>query len=176
VKHDDLEGLPIVARGTPTTFVAPSAQLARREPVTVDAPAWLVTREPMPIAGAWEAQNGAKEATSAMDRAQALRVRLLPFLWAWAAVGVVVGGAVWLVAGVLPIGALLAALTFAGLTAVTYYRLNRTDYEYSREGTERHRISTAADLQREAMRHDQELRRLALESYLAALERHERDK
>jgi len=111
-----------------------------------------------------------------MDRAQALRVRLMPFLWAWGGVGVVVGGAVWLLGGAWPAGAMLGALLFAALTAVTYIKLNGQDYEYSREGTERHRVSTAADLARRQMQHEHELRRMALEAYLESLERHERGK
>jgi hypothetical protein len=68
----------------------------------------------------------------------------------------------------------LAVLTFAALTAFSYYRLNRTDYDYSREGTERFRVATAADLAREQMRHEQELRRLALEAYIRQIEGRER--
>jgi hypothetical protein len=109
-----------------------------------------------------------------MDWAQALRVRLVPFLWTWAGVGLVVGGAVWLAAGALPLAALLGSLAFAALTGLTYYRLNRTDYDFSREGTERLRIGTAADLERARMAHEQELRRIALDAYLRQLERRER--
>jgi hypothetical protein len=172
---NDYDSGPAVRRSTSDrNFVAPAAPLATRQPVTIDAgPAWLAERPPLDVGRAWQPLQAAQEKTSAMDRAQALRVRLQPFLWAWGAVGVVVGGAVWLVAGALPVGALLAALTFAGLTAVTYYRLNRTDYDYSGAGVERHRVNAAADLARLQMENDHELRRLALASYLAALERHE---
>jgi hypothetical protein len=171
----DLEGLPIVAKGPAPAgnYVAP-APLARREPITIDTPAWLVQPAPLQVANAWEPQNGAKEETSAMDRAQALRVRLLPFGLLWALLGIIVGIVVLVVAQNAPGAALCALLTFVAMTSTTYIKLNGQDYAHSREGTERHRITTAADLQREAMRNDQELRRLALETYLRSLEIHQR--
>ena len=124
---------------------------------------------------AWDPQGGTVEKTSAMDRAQAVRVRVVPFLWTWAGIGVVVGGAVWLASGQAPIAALLGSLAFAGLTGLTYYRLNRTDYDYSREGTEQLRIRQAAELERQRMQHEQELRRAALDAYLQQLEGRNRD-
>lgn len=154
------------------SFVAPDPP--RQPPAALDAPAWLTQAQPLDVGGVWTPTGGAQERTSPMDRAQALQVRLRPFLWAWGGVGVVVGGAVWLLGGAWPVGAMAGALLFAALTAGTYIKLNGQDYEYSREGTERHRVSTAADLAREQMRNDHELRRRALETYLQALERHER--
>ena len=154
------------------SFVAPDPP--RQPPATVDAPSWLTQTQPLEVGAVWTPVNGARENTSAMDRAQALRVRLMPFLWAWGGVGVVVGGAVWLIGGAWPAGAMLGALLFAALTAVTYYKLNGQDYAHSREGTERHRVSTAADLARQQMQHEHELRRMALQAYLESLERHER--
>jgi hypothetical protein len=149
-------------------FVAPEA---KQPPATIDAPAWLVERQPMALDAVWTPVDGAQERTSAMDRAKALRVRLVPFLVTWALIAVVVGVVVAMVAKQWPAGAMLAVLLFALLTAVTYYRLNRTDYDYSREGTERHRLDTAADLARRRMNHEHELRRMALETYLRSLEK-----
>lgn len=155
-------------------FVTPAAPLATRQPQTIDAvPSWAMQTTALDTSRAWQPLQGAREATSAQDRARALRTRLQPFLVAWGAVSVVVGGGIWLVAGALPAGALLAGLTFAGLTAVTYSRLNRQDYEFSREGTEQLRIVEAAQLQREQLEQTHELRKMALESYLQTLERHE---
>jgi hypothetical protein len=148
------------------------AQLPSRQPAN-DTPAWLVERQPLDVGAVWTPVEGAQERTSAMDRAQALRVRLVPFLVTWGLIAVVVGTVTALLARQWPAGALLGVLLFAGLTAITYYRLNRTDYDYSREGTERHRLDTAADLARRRMNHEHELRRMALETYLKALERHE---
>ena len=165
----DTDRYPPARRGN---FVEPAPR--RDPPVTVDAvPQWVVPQGDQ-VQGAWDAQKGAVERTSAMDRAQAVRVRVVPFLWTWAGVGLVVGGAVWLLAGKAPEAALLGALVFAALTGWTYYRLNRTDYDYSREGTERHRITTAADLERARMQHEQELRAKALDAYLQQLNGRER--
>ena len=160
----------LVRRGA-GNFVA--AQPTRQPPATVEAPAWLVERQTMPLEGAWTALEGAQEHTSAMDRAKALRVRLVPWLWAWGGVSVVIGVAVLLAVKQWPAGALVTLLLFATLTAVTYYRLNWTDYAFSREGTERHKIDVTADLARRNMAHEHELRRMALETYLRTLERQE---
>lgn len=156
-------------RAAQRNFVTP-APLATRQPQTIDAPAWLVQSQPQDLARALETADGAQERTSAMDRAKALRVRLVPFLWGWVGLSVIVGAVVLIVAQNAPGAALLALLTFSGLTSVTYYRLNRTDYDYSREGTERHKVDTAAYLVERQMDNEQELRRMALEAYLRQIE------
>lgn len=156
-------------------FVAPTpAPLATRRPQTIDVvPAVSTTTQPADVSAAWQPQQATKETTSAVDRAKGLRIRLTPFALLWAGVGVVLGATVWLVAGTLPGAALLAVLAFAGLTGATYYKLNGQDYDHSGAGVERLRISEAAQLQREQMEHEQELRRMALEAYLQTLERNE---
>ena len=163
-------------RAAERNFVTP-APLATRQPQTIDAvPQWVTQVQPFDVAGAWQPMAAAKEATSAVDRAKGLRIRLVPFLVLYGLAGVVVGGAVWLVAANVPLAALGAVLTFAALGVGTYVKLNGQDYAHSREGTERHRVSTAADLARQQMQHDHELRRMALQAYLESLERHERGK
>ena len=102
--YDD-ERQPTVAHGAPRSFVPARVETPRQPPAVIDVPAWVVQSQPAPLDGALAALDGARETTSAMDRGQALQVRLRPFLLAWAGVGVVVGGAVWLVAGAWPIGA-----------------------------------------------------------------------
>jgi len=169
VSYADQVQQGLVRRNGPT-FVAAEP---RQPPAVIDAPAWMVERQPMAVDAVWTPVEGAQDRTSAMDRARALQVRLLPFLAVWGLIAVVVGVVVALLAKGWPAGALLGVLVFAGLTAVTYYRLNRTDYDYSREGTERHRLNTAADLARRRMNHEHELRRMALDAYLQSLERHE---
>ena len=153
-------------------FVAP-APLATRQPQTIDAPSWLATSQPVDLATAWTAVDGAQERTSAMDRAKALRVRLLPFVGLWALLAVIVFVVVLYVAQNAPGAALLGLLAFTALTAVTYVKLNTTDYQYSREGTERHKVDTAAYLAERQMDHEQELRRMALDAYLQTLEQGE---
>jgi len=159
-----------IVRLPPPKFVAAEP---KQLPATVDAPAWLVERQPMPLETVWTPVEGAQEHTSAMDRAQALRVRLVPFVALWGLLAVVVGVVVLMVAQNAPGAALVGLLTFTALSAVTYIKLNTTDYTFSREGTERHRLDTAADLARRRMNHEHELRRMALETYLKALERNE---
>ena len=161
----------VVRRGGPS-FVAPDP--ARQPPATVDAPAWLVQQQPLDVGPVWTPTDGARENTSAMDRARALRVRLLPFVGLWGLLAVIVGAVVLYVAQNAPGAALAGLLVFTALTAGTYIKLNTTDYVFSREGTERHRLDTAAGLARQQMQHEHELRRLALEAYLESLERHER--
>ena len=114
---DDEEGGPVVSivrSPMPGNFVPP-APLATRQPQTIDAPAWLTQGQPLDVGAAWQPQQGAKEATSAVDRAKGLQLRLWPFLVLYGAAGAVVGGAVWLVAASVPIAALGAVLTFAAL-------------------------------------------------------------
>ena len=181
MRHDEYDETPEPAalwmqlqreRAAQRNFVTP-APLATRQPVTIDAPAWLATSQPVDLAQALTAVDGAQERTSAMDRARALRVRLLPFVLLWALLAVIVFVVVLYVAQNAPGAALLGLLAFTALTAVTYIRLNTTDYQYSREGTERHKVDTAADLARTHMDNEHELRKMALESYLQTLERHE---
>jgi hypothetical protein len=164
---------PTTRKGPPpvSNFVAP---LAKRDPVTIDAPAWMVQQEPFNLAAGWTTIEGAQEHTSAMDRAKALRVRLLPFAVAWGILSVVIGGIVIYVAANVPIAALLTMFLFSALTAFTYYKLNHTDYEFSREGTERHKVDTAADLAKTQMRYNAEARRDAWGYYVKQLENHER--
>ena len=160
-------------RAAERNFVTP-APLATRQPTTIDqAPSWAMQAQPLEVGQAWQPQPATKEATSAVDRAKGLRIRLTPFALLWAGVGLVLGVAVWLVAGTLPGAALLAVLAFAGLTGATYYKLNGQDYDHSGAGVERLRITEAAQLQREQLEQTHELRRMALESYLQTLERHE---
>ncbi len=152
-------------------FVEP-APLARREPQTIDQVAqWAMQAQPLDVAQAWQPLPAAKESTSAVDRARGLQLRLAPFVALYALAGVVVGGAVWLVAGTMPGAALLAGVTFVALGIFTYRRMNLDDYDHSGAGVERLRITEAADLQREQMEHEQELKRLAFEAYLRRLER-----
>jgi hypothetical protein len=164
---------PTTRKGPPPVgnFVAP---LAKREPVTIDAPAWMVQREPLNLAAGWQTIEGAQEHTSAMDRAKALRVRLVPFLWGWGGLSFVVGAAVLYVAKNVPVAGLLTLLLFSALTAFTYYKLNHTDYEYSREGTEHHKVNVAADLAKTQMKYDAEARRDAWNYYVKRLNDGER--
>ncbi len=157
-------------RAAERNFVAP-APLATRQPQTIDAPAWMVQQQPLAVTSAWTAIDGAQEHTSAMDRARALRVRLLPFVLLWALLSVCVGVVVLYVAQNAPGAALGGLLVFTALTAGTYIKLNGQDYAHSREGTERHKIDTAAYLAERHMEYEHEFKRMALDAYLKTLER-----
>jgi hypothetical protein len=156
--------VPASLRGP--NFVAMAPQPAR--PATIDA-TWLRESQPTAVADVWQPRDGAREATSAMDRSKALCVRLLPFVGIWSLISLVVG----IVAGIFAqrgeIGALVAVLVLAVVTAIKYERLNRIDYEYSREGTERLRILEASDIERRRMDHEQELKKTALGIFLKIL-------
>ena len=180
MRHDEYDETPEPAalwmqlqreRAAQRNFVTPPAPLATRQPVTIDAPAWLATSQPVDLAQALTAVDGAQERTSAMDRARALRVRLLPFVLLWALLAVIVFVVVLFVAQNAPGAALLGLLAFTALTAFTYYRLNRTDYDYSREGTERHKVDTAAYLAERELDHKARMQEKALDAYIRQLER-----
>ncbi|MFN8468580.1 MAG: hypothetical protein U0X20_23680 [Caldilineaceae bacterium] len=156
-------------------LVAPTPTASKPQLPVVVQQVLAPTGEPMALDAVWEPQRGAAERYTAMDRARALRVRLTPFVWTWGGVGLAVGGAVWFVGGAVPLAALSTVLIFACLTALTYLRFNRTDYEFSREGTERRRIDVAANLAQQRMFHEHELRRMALEAYLQTLDKASRE-
>jgi hypothetical protein len=164
---------PTTRKGPPpvSNFVAP---LAKREPVTVDAPAWMVQREPLNLAAGWQTIEGAQEHTSAMDRAKALRVRLVPFVLLWLLLSGVMGFIVYQVVQSNVGAGVTTLLLFSALSAYTYYRLNRTDYEFSREGTERHKVDATVSLARDQMRYEYESRKDALNFQVKQLERRER--
>ena len=153
-------------------FVTP-APLATR-PQTVDVvPSWAMQAQPLDVGQAWQPMQGAKEASDPITRAQGLRIRLIPYVVLFALAGLVVGLVAWYIAGNAPVAAGLAVTLTAAAGLLTYRRMNLDDYDHSAGGVERLRITEAADLQREAMRHEQELKRMALESYVRRLERHE---
>lgn len=156
-------------------FVAPAPAPLATRPQTVDVvPSWAMQAQPLDVSNAWQPLQTAKEATSAVDRAKGLQMRVLPFLGLYALAGVVVGGVVWYVAGIVPLAALAAVLVFAALGISTYRRMNLDDYDHSGAGVERLRITEAADLERARMEHEQVLRERALDAYLKQMENRNR--
>ena len=177
--HDEYDETPDPAqlylqlqreRAAQRNFVTP-APLATRQPQTVDAPAWLTQAQPLDVAAAWQPMQGAKESTSAVDRAKGVRIRLVPYVVLFGLAGLVVGLVAWYVAGNAPVAAALAVTVTAAAGLLTYRRMNLDDYDHSAGGVERLRITEAADLERERMAHEQELKKLAFEAYLRRLER-----
>jgi hypothetical protein len=170
--REDLESGPVVSRvqtPMPASFVG--AQLAKREPVTIDAPAWMTTTTPQDLTRALQVGTGAEEHTSAMDRAKALRVRLVPFLALWGLLAVITFVVVLLVAQNAPGAALGGLLVFVALSSATLIKLNGQDYAHSTNGVERFKVATSADLTRAQMNHEQELRKMALDAWLKRMER-----
>lgn len=142
-----------------TALSAPSSrrqQLARQAAEIANVPTTVIVDE------ALTTLEGAQERTSGMDRSLALVVRLLPFTIVWLCLAV---GVSWAAS----MGAGFTLMFFAGLTAVTYAYLDRQEYQYSRNGLERHKVDTLADLKRDEMGHQQELRRMALDAHLKML-------
>ncbi|MEZ4870423.1 MAG: hypothetical protein R3C14_54340 [Caldilineaceae bacterium] len=109
-----------------------------------------------------QSHDGSSEKTSAMDRATALVVRLAPFSVVWLVLSVGVSWAVGM-------GGWFILVAFAALTAVTYAYLDLQEYQFSRNGLERHKVDTLADLKLAEMDHQQELRRMALQAHLRML-------
>ena len=76
--HDERQ--PVVLHAAHRNFVPARVEPVRQLPAVIDAPSWAVQAQPMPLQAAWTALDGAQERTSAMDRANALRLRLMPFV------------------------------------------------------------------------------------------------
>lgn len=157
-------------------FVAPGpprplrpAEIMPAQPPTVD------------LAAAWQPMSSpGRDSVSAMDRARAFHVRSAPAYVAvigMAITAVVLysatlwllraDGAPWMADRIL----IFLAIVFGGGMAV-FVQLNRTDYDHSHAGIERLRITEAADIQREIVQADLEIRREALRAYVHMLEDH----
>lgn len=93
----------------------------------------------------------------------ALILRLTPYSLVWLVLSV---GVSWAAS----MGGWFVLILFAALTSVTYAYLDRQEYQFSRNGLERHKVDTLADLKRDEMTHQQELRRMALAATLKMLE------
>lgn len=116
---------------------------------------------------AMQALEIVKETTTPVARAIGLGLRLLPFTICWLVLAIVLALALH--------GALVVPfLLFAGLTAATYYAMNRQEYEYSAAGLERHKANLAANLRATQLKNDHELKRAALRSYIKHLEASDR--
>ena len=103
--------------------------------------------------------GGSEEYATPVSRAKGQVIRLIPFSLTFMILGV---GIVWLLGLTWP----YLLLWFAGLTAFTYWRMNRDEFEYSRNGLERHRVDAAADLKEKELDQTHELKKMALQAYL----------
>jgi uncharacterized protein (DUF2062 family) len=110
-----------------------------------------------------QALESIKETATPVQRAFGLGIRLIPFTIAWLVLALVLAFA-------LDGELIVPFLLFAGLTALTYYLMNRQEYEYSAAGLERHKADLAADLRELQLQQEHELKRSALDSYIKHLE------
>lgn len=130
--------------------------MARQAAEIANAPTTVIVDE------ALQTLEGSQERTSGMDRSLALVVRLAPFSVVWLVLSI---GVAWWAS----MGGWFVLCFFAGLTSVTYAVMDKREYQYSRNGLERHKVDTLADLKRDEMSHQQELRRMALQAHLKML-------
>lgn len=137
-------------------------QLAKQAAEIADAPATVFVDAPL------QTLEGSSEKTTSMDRSTALVVRLAPFSVVWLCLAI---GVSWAAS----MGGWFTLVFFSALTAVTYAYLDRQEYQFSRNGLERHKVNTLAGLKRDEMTHQQELRRMALEATLKMLEARDGD-
>lgn len=105
------------------------------------------------------AVNGSEEYATPISRAKGQVIRLLPFTVVWL---ILTGGLVWLLGLTWP----YLLLGFAVLTAASYVKMNRDEFDYSRNGLERHRINAAADIAEKQLDQQHELKKMALTTYL----------
>lgn len=158
----------------PGTFVAERprpmkpAEMLPASPQVIDvSPAW----QPM--------QSPGRDSTSAQDRAKAIHIRAIPVYAATVgiAVLVVILYSVTLAFFRVDVDVPLFAdkiMVFLGVVfgwgLFVYLRLNQQEYDHTHAGVERLRIVEAADIQRQAMEHDAELKKMALATYIKMLE------
>lgn len=131
-------------------------QLARQAAEIASVPTTVIVDD------ALTTLEGSHERTTSMDRSKALVVRLMPYSAVWLVLSV---GVAWWAS----MGGWFVLVAFAALTSVTYAYLDRTEYQFSRNGLERHKVNTLASLKRDEMSHQYELRRMALDAHLKML-------
>lgn len=139
------KGLPVPASGT-------------------GAPAVVVPQ----VDAAFQAREATRETTNGKDRAVATVIRMAPMTGIFAILATGLAFALRLSLG-------QTLVIFAVIAGVTYYRFNRTDYEYSAAGVERHRIDRATEVAQTKLAYDNQLRRDLARVYLQHLEQLDHD-
>jgi hypothetical protein len=165
--------LPTVRREDHTTYVPAHPKSSRAYPFTdIQAQAlgrYIHDLHPgVSVEPVFVPQDSVRENATPLQRSLALIVRLLPFTAIWLILSLAV---VWM----LDVDEIVGYLLFALLTASTYYRMDRSEREFSTNGLERHRIDVAAGLVREKLRTDARMRREITQAYLKYLEGPGRD-
>lgn len=150
------------------------AEIVRRDAVTGPNTKWFpADRSSFPLASLVGQQDGgslamesplssvsgSEEHATPVSRAQGQVIRLLPFTLVWLVLAV---GIVWVLGMSWP----WLLLMFGGFTAATYWRMNRDEFEFSRNGLERHRVDAYTDLREKELDQSHELKKMALTAYL----------
>lgn len=112
--------------------------------------------------------SGAEEYATPVSRAKGQVIRLLPFTVVWL---MLTGGMVWVMGLTFP----YLLIGFAVLTAGTYHAMNRTEFQHSRNGLERHKVDAALSVRMKEADQTHELRKMALKGYLRAIGADEND-
>ena len=100
-------------------------------------------------------RNGASEKTSGMDRSKACLVRLIPYT----VINLILSLTLVSLAGG---GWVLAFCLLAASSLFAYAVLDGREHKYSRNGLERHKVDTLAELKFDEQDKTHELRKLAL--------------
>jgi hypothetical protein len=156
-------GLKVVRRdrrGNARGYIVEEKTQAPPPPLPPTEPSIIVVESP-----AFQSHEGASERTSGMDRAKAQLVRTLPLS---------------VVLLILTVGFAMkfelelawVLVTWGAACALAYLLFDRQEHEFSTNGLERHRIDKAFALRKEEIRHDHELKRMALETHLKSVERY----
>ena len=129
-------------------FVAPLPVNERRQPANIDVSPYMggdVIHVGEPLA----VQDGSSEKTSGMDRSKAWVVRLIPYT---------------MINLILSIT--LVFCLFAASSLFAYAVLDGREHKYSRNGLERHKVDTLAELKFDEHDKTHELRKMALKAQI----------
>jgi len=109
--------------------------------------------------------SGSHEIATPGSRAIGQVIRLLPFSLTW---GLLTWGLVW----VLELSTPYFLTGFALLTSATYWRMNRDEFYFSRNGLERHKVDSARQIRLKELSDQHELQTRSLDAYLQIALRH----
>ena len=135
-------------------FVAPLPTVERREPATFDVSPYM-GGEVIHVGEPLAARHGATEQTSGMDRSLAWVVRLVPYT----IINLILSITLVNLAGG---GWVLAFCLFAASSLFVYAWMDGREHKFSRNGLERHKVDTLAELKFDEQDKTHELRKLAL--------------
>lgn len=126
-------------------------------------PMELLPAEPHTVVDSvFQAQATKQESATPIDRSVALIIRLIPITGVWLVLSV----ALVLVLGV---NMQVGFIAFAGLTALSYYKLDDRERFDSPVGVEHHRIDAAHDLAIRKLEHDATLKRELLQTWAQSI-------